>query len=333
MNSTAPLRLTTAVLLVVLTFVVPLTLSPDVTAIVTTALLFGFLATAWNITGAWGSRLSLGHSIFVGVGAYASTVLFIHTGLTPWVGMLAGAAVAAAAGAAMGWMATRYGLEGIFFAMVTLALALLAVQLASNLEPIGAAQGLLIPLRGDSGVDYQFRDAMPFNVIAGVLVFAAIAFTWWLRDRRLGSWIAAVGLNEKAARASGVAPVAVSAKGLALGGAIAALGGTFYAQQNLYVDPPSTLDWSLSLAILLPAIIGGRKRPEGPLFGALLLIPLEEVLRIYVDPGYSGMLRGVALILVVRFLPDGVLPPLERTVGRLVAPHRPRVVKEHYAGS
>lgn len=317
MNSTRLVRLVTLAAVAVLGFVTPYVASVNVQSVLTTALFYAYLATCWNLTGAFGGRLSLGHAIFVGIGAYTSTLLFIMAGISPWLGMFAGVVLAAVAGAFIGWIASRYRLEGIFFAMVTLAFTLLAAQLVSNIDYLGGARGLLVPLSQKGVADFQFVSTKPYLMIAAVMVMLVLLLTWWVRGQRIGKWIAAVGVNERAAQASGLNPTAISALGMALSGGMSAFGGTFYAQQNLFVDPPSLLDWSFSLAILLPAIIGGRSRPEGPLVGALILIPMEEILRQNADPGYAGVLRGLILIVVVIAFSGGVLPALAKGWRRL----------------
>jgi branched-chain amino acid transport system permease protein len=317
MNSSWPVRIVAVAVIAILGFVVPFVGSVNVQTILTSALFYAYLGTCWNLTGAFGGRLSLGHAIFLGVGAYSSTLLFIKLEMTPWLGMFLGVVVAAVIGAFLGWIASRYRLEGIFFAMVTLAFTLLAAQVVSNIGYLGGAQGLLVPLSSGGAADYQFSEAGPRLMIIAVMVIGVLAFTWWVRGHRIGKWIAAVGANERAAEASGLNPTAISALGMAIGGGLTALGGTFYAQQNLFVDPASLLHWSVSLAILLPVIIGGRARPEGPLVGALLLIPLEEVLRQNADPGYAGLLRGVLLIFVVILMPGGVLDVVTRLRNRI----------------
>ena len=317
MNSSWPVRLFTLAVVAVLGFVMPYVASVNAQTILTSALFYAYLGTCWNLTGAFGGRLSLGHAIFVGIGAYTSTLLFMKAGTSPWLGMLAGVALAAVAGAFVGWIAARYRLEGIFFAMVTLAFTLLVSQLVSNIDYLGGAQGLLVPLAQPGLASLQFASTGPLLMISAVMVMLVLLFTWWLRDQRLGKWIAAVGVNERAAQASGLNPTAISAFGMALGGGLTALGGTFYAQQNLFVDPTSVLPWSFSLAILLPVIIGGRSRAEGPLVGALILIPIEEILRQHADPGYAGILHGLVLVVVVIALPGGVLPVLVRVWSRL----------------
>jgi branched-chain amino acid transport system permease protein len=317
MNSSWPVRLVALAVVAFLGFVVPFVGTVNVQTIVTSALFYAYLGTCWNLTGAFGGRLSLGHAIFVGVGAYTSTLLFIKADVTPWIGMFLGVAIAAVTGAFVGWIASRYRLEGIFFAMVTLAFTLLAAQLVSNLEFLGGARGLLVPLSQDGVADYQFSETAPLLMIIAAMVMGVLAFTWWIRGQRIGKWIAAVGVNERAAEASGLNPTAISAIGMAIGGGLTALGGTFYAQQNLFVDPASLLHWSVSLSILLPVIIGGRSRAEGPLVGALILIPLEEVLRQNADPGYAGVLRGLLLIFVVILMPGGVLDLVTRLWDRI----------------
>ena len=112
--------------------------------------LFGYLAQAWNILGGFAGQLSLGHAAFFGIGAYTSTILFTEYGVSPWIGMLAGMALAGAVGLFIGFVSFHYRLAGPFFTLATIAFAELVRLTALHLKITGGSMGILIPLQGDS---------------------------------------------------------------------------------------------------------------------------------------------------------------------------------------
>jgi len=105
-------------------------------------MLFVFLCQAWNIVGGIAGQFSLAHSMFIAAGAYTSTLLYLDFGISPWIGMLAGGTIAAALGAGVAWLSFRYALPPLSFALVTLALAMLAFLTLSSVDLFGASGGL-----------------------------------------------------------------------------------------------------------------------------------------------------------------------------------------------
>lgn len=273
-------------------------------------MLYAFLSTAWNILGGYAGQHSLGHGVFLGIGAYTSTVLFVRWGITPWLGMWVGGVLSALAGWFIGYLCFRYGLKGPYFALVTIALAEAAVYLATNAEMLGGARGLEVTWRGHHPEMMQFDGKAGYYYIILVLLVLGIAITHWLSRRRLGYQWMAVRENEDAAEALGVDTLRAKLQGTALSAFMTAVGGTFYAQYFTYISPRSVFGEGPSIQILLFAIIGGLGTVWGPAVGALVLVPIAEVARAQLGGSLAGahlLLYGAVMVLVMLFMPKGII--------------------------
>ena len=288
-------------------------LGPSHQDLLITVLLYAFWATAWNILGGLAGQLSFGHAIFIGVGAYTSSILFVHFGITPWLGMFAGAALAAAIGLFIGYVSFRYGLRDVYFSLTTLAFAEIVFLLVGNTDYhslLGGQGGVRFPVVEPSPLIFQFASKVSYYYAVAVLLVLALALTWWIRRSQLGYYLIAIRENERAAQASGIDITRYKLVAVAVSAALTALGGTFYAQYYLFIDPPSVLHSSLSIAVLLPAIVGGMDTRLGPLVGALILIPVSEQIRNMLSGGVAGghlVVYSLVIILVMLFIPQGLV--------------------------
>ena len=270
---------------------------------------YAFLGQAWNILGGYAGQFSFGHAAFFGLGAYTSTLLNLHLGLTPWLGMLAAAGVGGAFGLFSGLLSFRYGLRGPYFALVMLAFAEMLRILAENWSAVGGSVGILIPLRGNAPLQFQFASKVPFYYIVLAMLLGATALTYGIQHSRLGYYFQAIRENEEAAEALGVDSFRCKMIAMAISAALTAMGGTFYAQYLLYIDPEITLGTTISVEILLRPIIGGAGTVLGPLLGSLVLTPFSEISKTLFR-GYIGvhlMFFGALLIAVIMFLPQGIM--------------------------
>lgn len=274
--------------------------------------LFGFLANAWNLIGGYAGQLSLGHAAFFGIGAYTSTYLYVNHGLSPWIGMLIGATLGAAAGFIIGFLCFRYGLKAAFFALATLAFAEIFRIIGYNWKAIGASIGILIPLSESSIVKFVFFEKTAYYyIIFALLVFSTVLI--FVIDRsKMGLYLTAIREDEDAAESAGVDTTKYKLIAICLSAFLTAMGGTFYAQYIMYISPEGVFGVHLSIEIILRAIIGGTGTVFGPVLGAFTLGPLSELARVYLG-GYSGvhlMVYGLIVLLVVLFLPHGIGPKL-----------------------
>ncbi|NCF67214.1 MAG: branched-chain amino acid ABC transporter permease [Chloroflexi bacterium] len=307
--------------LILLLLILPNFLDQFLMSLAVLILYWAYLGNAWNILGGYAGQFSFGHAMFYGIGAYTSTVLLVDYGISPWVGMLAGALLAGLFGALVAFLLFRFGIRGHFFALGTFAIAEMVRLVATELEIINTSIGIHIPLvKGDDWLRLQFEETIAnyYYVILGLFVLGMIVTISIVR-RRLGYYFQAIREDEEAADSLGIDVLRYKVIAMAISGALTAIGGSFFAQYFLFVDPSIAFGVSLSVQILLRPIVGGIGTIWGPLVGAILLTPLSELTREIVrDPpavlsfieGRSGvdvMLFGAILIVVILFMPNGLV--------------------------
>nr|WP_238313645.1 branched-chain amino acid ABC transporter ATP-binding protein/permease [Methylobacterium crusticola] len=289
--------------------------NPFVYHVFITICIFAALSSAWNIVGGFTGQLSLGHGIFYGIGAYCGVIL-AGMGISPWLGMFAGAALAVLVAVAISYPCFR--LRGPFFSLATIAFLEVFRVLALHLREItGGATGLMIPLR--LGWEWMvFRERLPLLAIAFGMLLVTLAVAWWVRWRRLGYYLVATRERASAAQAAGVDTVRVRLVAVALSGALTAMVGTFHAMYLTFIEPAAMFSLTLSIQIAMFALIGGIGTVFGPLLGAVLLVPLTELARGWLGAkalGLHGFVYGVVLMLVVLFMPNGLMGLVSRLAG------------------
>lgn len=266
------------------------------------------LAQAWNILGGFGGQFSFGHAVFFGTGAYAMAVLQVKFGWNAWAALPAALALGGAMGALIGALSFRYGLRGSYFALVTLAFAEVFRILANTFQFTGAGVGLMVPL-AETAANMQFATRTGYLYLILAFVVAGFVISWWLKHSRYGAWLQAVRDNEESAAALGVNVFRVKLQAIVISGALMAAGGAFYVQYLHYIDPHIAYGPGVSVEALLGAIVGGMGTVWGPLLGAALLHMLGETTRNIMGdaPGINLAVYGIVLVLMVSFLPRGVV--------------------------
>src|SRR6516165_4117307 len=293
-----------------LTLAAPAFLSDHQMHILIQILFFAYVSSCWNILGGFAGQLSFGHALFLGVGAYTSTLLLLHLGLTPWLGMLAGGTLAGALGLFIGYLSFRYGIKGTFFVLVTLAFTEIARIIALNTSTIGGASGLYIPIRANDLWQLKFVNKAHYYFVILGLLLTVLAVTAWLERSRTGHRLVAIRENEDAAEALGINLLRYKLLATVLSAFLTALGGTFYAHYVTFIDPSSLLNMNMSLEITIYSIVGGMGTLIGPLLGATVLVPIAEAVRTTLGHNYAGVhlvVYGALLMLIVRYAPDGVV--------------------------
>lgn len=277
------------------------------------ALIVALAAQGWNLLGGYGGQFSFGHAAFFGTGAYATALLQVRLGVNAWGAFACGIALGALVGAGIGWASFRSGLRGSYFALVTLAFAEVLRILANAAAFTGGAAGVLVRL-DPRPENFQFASRAAFYGVALALVAAVLALTLWVENSRFGARLVAVRENEDAARALGVAALAVKVRAIALSAAITAAAGGLYAQYFLYLDAGIAYGTWISIEALLAPIVGGLGTALGPLIGALALHGLGEATKGLAGrvPGIDLAIYGALLVLVVGLAPQGLLGLLRR---------------------
>jgi branched-chain amino acid transport system permease protein len=282
-----------------------------------------FTGQAWNIMMGFAGQLSLGHALYAGLGAYVSAVLFTKFGIDPWLGFLVSVPVAAASGAIIGFLAFRFGVSGVYFAILTIAFAEFARIGFDHLSLVNAAAGLFLPvaqyghndllrLRGDPTMFY-------YVILAATVV--AFALCRFLIGSRMGYYWLAIREDEQAARAAGIDTFRYKMYAVTISAAVTSFAGVFYAffYNNLF--PEQVFGIGRSIEMILGPVIGGVGTLFGPILGSFLLTGLAETLDSALAaagldvPGAKEVFYGVCLLIVIVALPDGVWPPLARRIG------------------
>jgi branched-chain amino acid transport system permease protein len=276
------------------------------------ALFYAFIGQSWNIAGGFAGQLSFGHVAFFGVGAYASTIVQMRLGWNPWLGLPASALAGAAAGWLIAVLSFRAGLKGSYFALITLAFAEVFRIIANSVEITGGGLGMLIPMK-QTVANFQFGDRRVFYYIILALTVVSVALALWLKASRFGARLAAIRENEDSARALGINAFAEKTKIMMISGAIAGVGGCFFAQYFLYIDPMIAFGVDKSVEMLLVSMIGGAGTVYGPLIGAVLLAAVSEVTRAWFTlQGLSLVLYGALLVVIIAYLPNGLIDLFKR---------------------
>lgn len=295
--------------------VIPLVIdNAFVSHIFITICLFAALSTAWNIVGGFAGQMSLGHAMFYGIGAYVGMILF-QIGISPWLGMFAGAAVAALVGMVISYPCFR--LKGPFFTLASIAflevMRVLALQFTSV---TGGATGMMIDLR--LGWTWMvFRERWPSLLIVFGMLLITLAVAWAIRRSRLGFHLVATRERESAAKAAGVRTVRVRLIAVAISSALCAMLGTFHAMYLTFIEPAAMFSLVFSIQIAMFALIGGIGTVTGPLLGAVLLVPITEWARASLGSsalGLHGFVYGMVLIMFVLFMPNGIMSVIKRFI-------------------
>jgi branched-chain amino acid transport system permease protein len=280
--------------------------------------LWGFLATAWNIIGGYCGQHSLGHGLYMGIGAYFTAFFFNRFNLSPWAGLFLALIIAGVVAWFIGWVIFRYQLKGAYFALVTIALTEAAVYVVSNVKSFGGAGGIQENLK--SGLLWMQSDNLRIWYIAGVLMMVfGLLFAQFYSRQRFFYYLQAVRENDEAAEALGVDTVKEKIKANVVSGVLCALGGVFFVQYYLFVAPRMVFGETISVQILLFAIIGGLSTVWGPVVGAAILVPVGEITRSQwgtAFPGADLLIYGAVMVLVMLFMPYGILGVARRVQQR-----------------
>ncbi|MBB1091609.1 branched-chain amino acid ABC transporter permease [Rhodopseudomonas palustris] len=302
-----------------LTAALPLMLNSYYLHILTIALVYVALASAWNIVGGMAGQISLAHSLFIGTGAMLSTALLVKLGINMWAGLVISAAIAGLLGAIIAWIDFRFQLGHLSFVLITLAFAEMAAIVVEGWEFLGGASGLLLPRDTGDVWAFQFGGVRgAFWVMLGLAAAIALINVAILNSP-LGYYLRTIRDNEKAAQAIGVNVLRHKMIAMTVSAVLTSIVGTCYVRYLTFADPYLLASPLITIEIVLFATVGGLGRAFGPALGALLLVPLGEVLRGQLGgavPGLHYFIYGVVVIVVILVTPRGLLPLFEKLLRR-----------------
>jgi branched-chain amino acid transport system permease protein len=254
-----------------------------------TTFMFALMAQSWNILAGFCGQISLGHAAFFGIGAYSTGFLFFAYQISPWIGML-----------------------GHYFAIATLLIGVGIQIFVQRWELVGAASGIFLPIvRETPFLSFQFHGTkLPYYYI--ILSFLVLAcFVVWRLDRsRIGFYFRAIRDEPEAASSLGVNVTLYKSYAFMISAALMSMAGAFYCQNVLVIDPESVFPLSMSILVVLMAVMGGAGTLWGPIIGAAVLVPLSEFTRVKFG-GTGGtldlMIYGALIVLICIFKPEGLV--------------------------
>lgn len=287
-------------------------------SLLTLVFFYAFMGMTWN-TMMTSGLLSLGHALFLGLGAYAIAVLSQTYGVNPWIALGLGGLVASAVGVSITWIGVRFSVRGVYFALLTIAFAELARVLFDNWDLVGGTGGYFLKainpdtnrpletLRG--GTLFFYLAFLTATAAAYVMLATIMGSRWGYRWRALRE-------DEEVARALGVPAVRSKLLVVAISAGFAGIGGGLMGLMEGSLFPDSLMGLRISIEVLIAPIIGGLGSLFGPVIGAFFVVPLMEASNVLGQRagffGVNTLIYGVVILLVITFLPDGIWPKLRR---------------------
>ena len=277
------------------------------------------LGMGWNVVGGWAGQFDFGPQVFFGVGAYTAALLYVKLGVDAWIGLLAAVVVAAVICAVLTYPLTR--LRGHYFAIATVAIWMIAQPIGATWEFIGGSQGLFIPVKAHGGVvrsalSMQFSGptkALGYYYSALVLFAIALGLMALVERSKLGYYFRAVRDDQEAAEGIGIDSRLYKVIARSITAAVFAAGGVLYAFWALSVFPEQVLELNWSTLPIMATVVGGIGRLWGPVLGAVILIPISQIMSTTLGTGpLAGrgidlIVYGLIIIVIAAFRPTGLL--------------------------
>jgi branched-chain amino acid transport system permease protein len=271
------------------------------------------IAVAWNILGGFTGYVNFGSAGFFAIGAYTSVALVEALDPPIIVPLLVAAVIGGLVGLGTGYLTLR--LRGVYFAIATIAMAIVFETFVNNWEYVGAATGayILTPetvLFFDSYIEFLFALIL-------VLALLSIAIARTLKVSRLGRGLAAIRDDEVAAECTGVPTLRLKLVSTATMGALMALAGVPYPFFVTYVDPLSAFNLTIAVNAIAMPMIGGTATWYGPVVGALLLGSIQEIATVTISSEVNVLIVGVLLVTFVMLAPQGIVGLIQDTWRKL----------------
>ena len=288
-------------------------------------LIWSFAYTSWSMMGRFG-LVSLGHGGFMGVGAYVTALLWNHLGLTPWIGIPVALLCAGVLALVVAYPCFRFRITGHYFALVTLALSGIVLQvITATRDWTGGSLGMTPDrTKGNHIAALQFDDKVVWYLIALGVWLVGLAI-WYAVDRGMSRYaLEAISEDEDAAAAAGVNVTAQKLRITVISALMTAFAGALYGQYQMFISPDTVSGIAVSLQMVFAVVVGGLYVSLGPTVGAVITLLLAEFLRIFFGTkavGWDNLVYGLLLVVFIIFLPKGILGSLlER---RKAPPTRP----------
>jgi branched-chain amino acid transport system permease protein len=313
-------RLALAVSLLAL-LVAPYAVSDYILSVLILCLVFAYYGQAWNIMLGFAGQLSLGHALYTGLGAYTAAALFTNLGVNPWLGMIAGIAVAATAAAIIGFLGFRFSIEGVYFALLTIAFAEFTRIGFNHFGWVKATAGLFLPVAQRETNDLLTLRGKPimFYYVLLAMTFLTLMLCHRLLRSKFGQYLLAIREDQVAAQTLGVDVFRYKLLAVMLSAGLASVGGGIYAFYYNVLFPDTLFALSFSIEMTLAPLVGGVGTLVGPIFGAFILTPLGETITALTEHFQLGGIKqffyGFCLLLIVVVRPVGLWPWVHDKLG------------------
>lgn len=278
-----------------------------------------YFAQCWNLMSGYTGQFSFGHAAFYGIGAYTSSILFVDFGVNPWIGLILGMVAAGIVAAGIGYLSFHYNLKGDYFALATMAFCEIFRVIFKNTKALHAASGVSIPFSKNIAL-MQFGSKAGFLYVAYIMLALITFGLYKIRRTKMGLYFVAVRENEDAARALGINTFKYKMLALIASAMLSAIGGTFYAQYYLYIDPTIAFGNTVSVSAITPCIIGGVGTVFGPIIGAAILEPVSEITNAALSNfvGMNMVVYGLILVIVIMVMPKGVIGLVQQIRAKII---------------
>jgi branched-chain amino acid transport system permease protein len=285
-------------------------------------LIWSSMYTSWSVMGRFG-LVSLGHGGFMGIGAYVTALLWNYFGLTPWIGIPLAMLAVALTALLIAYPCFRFRIIGHYFALVTLALSAIVLQIITATREITGGSLGYTPQRyngGSSVYALQFSDKTTWYLIALGVWAVALFIRYRVERSMLRYALEAIAEDEDAAAAAGVHVTWEKLKITLLSAMMTAVAGALYCQYQMFISPDTVSGISVSLQMVFAAVVGGIYVLLGPTVGAFITILLAETLRIWFGTsavGWDNIIYGTLLVVFIIFLPQGLVGSLQARFARV----------------
>jgi branched-chain amino acid transport system permease protein len=263
--------------------------------------MFVGLSESWNLLGGYTGYVSLGHIAFFSTGAYTTAVFMNRFGISPFITAILGGVFSAVLAALVGYPVLR--LKGAYFTISSLLLAVVMQLIFMNWDFVGSSTGLwykLLPVSIEAN-RVLFYEAMLIVATAITLVVR------YVERSKFGAGLVAIREDEDVAKTMGINTPWLKMKAFILGAFLAGVVGGIYGYYMSYVHPEVTFSMNTSLLILLMSFFGGCRSWSGPLLGAVVLSLANQLIVTFIGAEISRILYGLLLVVVIIFMPDGVM--------------------------
>lgn len=341
-NLTKKQKIQGIVLIVVLLgmFIIPpvIGLTTSTWSILITVLLYMFYASSWNFMGGYTGLFSLGNGIYIGLGAYITACLYLYAGITPWIGIPIAAILTGLFSMVLGY--PTFKLQNIYYSFATFALLQVMLVIFKNFKTffglfkLGGAEGLKLSSTTNDPGNMQFLSKVPYYYIILVLLIVVLLVSYYISHSKRGYYFRAISANMDAASSLGVNVMNLKLQAQFLTAFFSAIGGGFYCMFLGYVDPSKLFGNDLSINVMIFCVVGGANTLWGPVLGAGLMYTINRIVTIYASnvSGLANIIFGVILMLVIFFMPGGLIPWFQEQREKRAAAKRAAELKAQNEG-